>query len=187
MLPKKHVSQTLRDGDEVNGIIIVSNSMTNNSTYPPSTYAGLTFSPSTTLMMLCIAFTVMGIMILLGMYFYISRWIHYFSGKNQNKRVYYSWRHGKDTVDLLRSQEYVDHARTIKRNLSRTGQISEHEEYEIHSFGAPLKIFSCFMCCCLGPYESVRAHKDIFRALPGYPEFDSKSVMMQQRDTIIDI
>ena len=123
---------------------------------------------------------------------YTLRCVWYFTGRHAEKRVYYTWKHGKSTVNLLSSPAYIVRANVAIAELVANGDISQYECYDTGSVGSPLKIFRyCGCCCWFQQLESVRAPTVVFRALPGYPDFNPVSVQQheleQHHNTVIDI
>lgn len=150
------------------------------------------FDHTTVIVLLLLAVVLTITTIVTGIMLYTLQCVWYFTGRHEEKRVYYTWKHGESTVNLLSSAAYVLRANASIAELVANGIINPYEYYDTDSRGSPLKFFRrCGCCCAFQQFRSVRAPIAVFRTLPGYPDFNPVSVQRQelekQCNTAIDL
>lgn len=111
----------------------------------------------------------------------------FFCGIRCNKRVYVSWWHGDRILDTLTTDEHLRSAHQIIQSLQREGRFGEYEGYDAQDEERYMTYYNCCFSRCLGRVRSIRARKEVFQQLPGYPDFDMDATIERQQTTNIDV
>jgi hypothetical protein len=158
-----------------------------NTTVTPSefdwTWLTLTYQGYILLMGIGIA----SVIFIGGLIAYSMRWIHFFRGARGDKCVYVSWWHGDGVIDTLRSEDYAAQANRIIANLQDEDKLPSNASYCIDDSNSPLKLYRCLLHPCLGSPRTVRAHREVFKRMRGYPDFDHAIVIDNQINTVISM